>query len=237
MIDDKTRLDSLPYTALREAVVASIRAAILAGRLKPGQRVLEAELAEELGVSRAPVREAIRQLESEGLLVCKSHRGTHVARVSPQDAREIFSLRAALEGLAVLLVVQSGHPELFDQLEPWLEAMQASVDAGDMAGVIQADFQFHETLCRAAGHQRLLSIWLSMSVQIRALVSVNDLQYFKPQEIVSRHRALVEMMRALDAERAMRLLVKDILEAGEYTASSLATCPRGGIPCRPNAKK
>ena len=220
--EDKTTLDFLPYTALRDAAVVSIRDAILDGRLKPGQRVLEAEIAGELGVSRAPVREAIRQLESEGLLISRSHRGTYVTALSPRDAREIYSLRAALEALAVMLVVQSGRPEILDQLEELLRRMQAGVNADQMAHVVQTDFEFHETLCRASGNQRLVNIWLSMSVQIRALVSVNDLRYFKPQEIVPRHSSLVAAMRASDAERAMRLLVTDILEAGEHIATSLA---------------
>ncbi len=220
--EDKITLASLPYTALADAVVMSIREAILQRRLKPGQRVLEVEIAHELGVSRAPVREAIRQLESEGLLVSRSHRGTYVATVSAQDAREIFSLRAALEALAVMLVVRSGQSECLDELEELLDTMQAKVDANDLAGMVATDFQFHEALCRAAGHQRLLNIWLSMSVQIRALVSVNDLQYFRPQEIVSRHRAVMAAMFARDAEQAMRLLASDIIEAGEQTATSVA---------------
>ena len=219
---EKTTLNFLPYTALRDAAVVSIREAILEGRLKPGQRVLEVEIAEELGVSRAPVREAIRQLESEGLLVSRSHRGTHVTTLSPQDAKEIYSLRAALEALAVMLVVQSGQIEIVDQLEELLRQMQASVNADQMVRVVQTDFEFHETLCRASGNQRLYNIWRSMSVQIRALVSVNDLRHLKPQEIVPRHSNLVAAMRALDAERAMRLLVTDILEAGEHIATSLA---------------
>ena len=132
------------------------------------------------------------------------------------------ALRAALEALAVILVVQSGQSEILDQLEELLRSMQASVNADHMAGVVQTDFEFHETLCRACGNQRLVNIWLSMSVQIRALVSVNDLRYLKPQEIVPRHSSLVAAMRASDAERAMRLLVTDILEAGEYVATSLA---------------
>ena len=103
--------NTLPYKALRDAAVLRIREAILQGRLKPGQRILEADMAQELGISRAPIREAIRQLESEGLVVSRAHRGTYVTTLSSQDAREIFSLRAALEGLAIMLVAQSRNAE------------------------------------------------------------------------------------------------------------------------------
>jgi DNA-binding GntR family transcriptional regulator len=219
---NKAVADSLPYKALRDAAVLRIREAIVQGELKPGQRILEVEMAKKLGISRAPIREAIRQLESEGLVVSMAHRGTYVTMLSPQDAREIFSLRAALEGLAVMLVVQSKNTEIQSRLAKTVDEMQACVEAADSDGVIQADFRFHETLCRAANHQRLLDIWLSMSVQIRALLSITDLQYLKPHEIVPRHRDLLEVMRIADAERAMWLLTNDILKAGEHAAASLA---------------
>jgi DNA-binding GntR family transcriptional regulator len=217
----ETTSNALPYKALRDAAVLRIREAILQGKLKPGQRILEVEMAKELGISRAPVREAIRQLEHEGLVVSTAHRGTYVMALSPQDAKEIFSLRAALEGLAIMLVVQSRNAEVLDQLDKSVDEMQACVE-NDMEGVVQADFRFHEILCRAANHQRLLDIWSSMSVQIRALLSITDLQYLGPSEVVPRHRALLEAMRASEAERAMWLLINDILKAGEYAAASLA---------------
>jgi len=196
-----------------------IRESIVQGRLKPGQRILEVEMAKELGISRAPVREAIRQLKHEGLVVSTAHRGTYVMTLSSQDAKEIFSLRAALEGLAIMLVVQSRNTEVLDKS---VEAMQTCVNANDMEGVIQTDLRFHEILCRAANHQRLLDIWSSMSVQIRALLSITDLQYLGPSEVVPRHRVLLEAMRASEAERAMWLLINDILKVGEYAAASLA---------------
>jgi DNA-binding GntR family transcriptional regulator len=217
--------NALPYKALRDAAVLRIREAILQGKLKPGQRILEVEMAKELGISRAPVREAIRQLESEGLVVSRSHRGTYVTTLFSQDATEIFSLRAALEGLAIMLVAQSRNAEVLDQLDQSVDEMQACVEANDMEGVVQADFRFHEILCRAANHQRLLDIWSSMSVQIRALLSITDLQYLKPSEVVPRHRTLLEAMRASEAERAMWLLINDILKAGEYAAARLAASP------------
>jgi len=214
--------NSLPYKALRDAAVLRIREAILQGRLKPGQRILEVEMAKELGISRAPVREAIRQLGSEGLVVSMAHRGTYVTSLAPQDAREIFSLRAALEGLAIMLVVQSKNSEVLDRLSEAVDEMQACVEMEDSEGVVQADFRFHEILCRATNHQRLLDIWLSMSVQIRALLSITDLQYLKPHEVVPRHRTLLDVMRASEAERAMWLLTNDIIKAGDYAAASLA---------------
>src|SRR5688500_3082861 len=110
-------LRPLKTQVLRHDVADAIRSAIAGGVLKPGQRVLEVELAEELGVSRLPVREAIRQLEHEGLLVSQPHRGTFVAQVTPDDIREMFSLREALESLAARLVAARATPVEVEALQ------------------------------------------------------------------------------------------------------------------------
>lgn len=212
----------LPYTALRDAALLAIRKAIVEGRLSPGQRLFEVEIARELGTSRAPVREALRQLESEGLVTSHPHRGTYVTRLSQQDAREIFSLRAALEGLAVAAIVRDGNAAAMERLGQLLDEMRRRAEEGAASEIARLDFQFHETLCRAANNGRLIDIWLSMSVQIRALVSITDTQYLTPQELVHRHSAVLEAIRARRTERAKRLLIRDILEIGERVAESLA---------------
>ncbi len=214
--------DVLPYTALRDAVLIALRAAIVEGKLQPGERLLEAEIAREFGTSRAPLREAIRQLESEGLVVSAPHRGTFVTKLSGEDAREIYCLRAAVEGMAAILVVRSGRTEILDRLDQLLTEMKSCVASGEVERVIQADFRFHEILCQAAGNARLLGVWLSMRTQIRAFVSATSQRYLKPSELVRRHCVVLEAMRAGDAQRAQWLLTGDILEVGEHVAARLA---------------
>lgn len=215
--------DALPYTALRDAVLIALRNAIVEGKLKPGERLLETEIAREFGTSRAPLREAIRQLESEGLVVSAPHRGTFVTRLSEQDAREIYCLRAALEGMAAILVVNAGQASVFDRLDQLLAEMRSGVAAGEIERMIQADFQFHETLCEAAGNARLQNVWLSMRTQIRAFVSATSQRYLKPAEVVRRHCAVLDAMRAGDAPRAQWLLTNDILDVGEHVAARVAS--------------
>ena len=107
----------VPHKSLREAALAAIRQAISRGDLKPGQRLVESDVAEQMGISRAPVREALRQLETEGLVVSEPHRGTFVAEVSATDLWEIYTLRAAIERLAVRLVTEKASAEMLAQLQ------------------------------------------------------------------------------------------------------------------------
>ena len=221
MIERTFRL--LPYASLSQAALDSIRDAILTGKLKPGERILESRVAAELGISRAPVREAIRQLASEGLLVCFPHRGTFVAGFSAEDAKEVYSLRAVLEGLAASLVAQDPDKTTLAALEACVGTMQKRAETNDIAGLIEADMRFHETLCVASKHRRLIAVWHSMSTQIRAFVSLSNRQYLTPDNILARHRAVLKAMRDGQGEQARQLLSSDILEIGQYLGARLRT--------------
>jgi DNA-binding GntR family transcriptional regulator len=203
-----------------------MRDAIVDGRLKAGQRLSEVELAEELSMSRAPIREALRELEREGLVQSIPHRGTYVTQLSSKDAREIYSLRAATERLALTLAAGSGNPRLLRDLEECISEMEMSAKAGQIGAMVKADFSFHETLCRAANHKRLLDVWLGMRGQIRAFVSVAAMQYLSAADIVKRHELVLDALRAGDVERAARTLADDILQVGEYVASGLEQAER-----------
>jgi DNA-binding GntR family transcriptional regulator len=224
----ETSLRSLSYTSLRDAAYEAIRDAIVEQRIKAGQRLFETELAEKLGISRAPIREALRELEREGLVQSIPHRGTYVTSLSPQDAREIYSLRAAIEGLAITLAVRSGSKELVSDLERCIADMERSAKDGQLGVMVQADFSFHETLCRAADHKRLLDVWLGMRGQIRAFVSVTAMQYLSPTEIVESHGLVLDAVRKGDPLLASEILADDILQVGEYVAAGLEQAERRG---------
>lgn len=213
---------SLPYASLSDAALQCIREAILSGKLKPGQRILEGRIAAELGISRAPVREALRQLQSEGLLVSFPHRGTYVAQFSAQDAYEVYSLRAALEGLAASLVAEKPDARILAALRACVEAMREHAERGEVEKMIEADLRFHETLCHATGHSRLIAVWTSMSTQVRAFVSISARLYLTPQEIVARHQAVLQAIANGQAQNALHLLTSDIREVGQHVASGLA---------------
>jgi DNA-binding GntR family transcriptional regulator len=188
--------EQVPHRSLREAALSAIRQAILRGDLAPGQRLVESDIAEQLGVSRAPVREALRQLETEGLVVSAP-------------------LRAALESLAVRIVTEKASAETLAQLRQAVADMAGAAREGDLARLAALDMSFHEMLCRAAGHSRLLDIWLSMTAQIRAFIDLTNTLYLPADEVVRLHAEVVEHMEDGRAGEAERALARHILEVGE----------------------
>ncbi|MFZ5917508.1 MAG: GntR family transcriptional regulator [Chloroflexota bacterium] len=207
--------EEVPHKSLREAALAAIRQAILEGDLKPGQRLVESDIAEQMGISRAPVREAFRQLGTEGLIVSEPHRGTFVAELSTSDLWEIYTLRAALESLAVRLVTEKASPEILEQLQQTVEAMTQAAQEADLSRLAALDMHFHETLCRASGHSRLLSAWQSMTAQIRTFIDLTNTLYLPAEEVVGLHTEVVEYIRNGQAAEAGHTLASHILSVGQ----------------------
>ena len=158
------KLDS--YQPLREVVCESLREAIRKGVLKPGERIMEIKLAEELGVSRTPVREAIRKLELEGYVVMMPRRGTYVADMSIRDINEIFEIRTALESLSNSLAAEHITEDELEHLQRLLVIIGGYIkeyEEGDdheaaMEKIVETDIEFHDLLYHAARNNRLLGI-------------------------------------------------------------------------------
>lgn len=216
----------VPHRSLREAALSAIRQAILRGDLKPGQRLMESDIAEQMGMSRAPVREALCQLETEGLLVSEPHRGTFVAELSTTDLWEIYTLRAAIESLAVRIVTEMASAETLAQLQQAVADMVQAAREGDLARLAALDMSFHEMLCRASGHSRLLDAWLGMTVQIRTFIDLTHTLCLPADEVVSIHTEVVEHIQNGRAEEAGRTLARHILEAGECIETQQVLCSR-----------
>jgi DNA-binding GntR family transcriptional regulator len=210
-----------PFHALSDAALVTIREALTSGRLRPGERLLEEDVARQMGISRAPVREAFRQLELEGLIVSRPHRGTFVVTLTPADAREVYSLRAALEGHAAFSVCHSATDAELRELLDLARAMQAPAEANDLCGLVERDFRFHKRLCELTGQTRLMRMWDSISTQIRAFITMTQRMYLPLLEISRRHVAFAEALGRREAETARSLIVADITEVGEYVAAGL----------------
>lgn len=158
------KLDS--YQPLREVVCETLREAIISGVLRPGERLMEIQLAEELGVSRTPVREAIRKLELEGFVIMIPRRGTYVADLSIKDINEVFEVRSALDSLANGLAAERITEEELEQMERLLVQIGACVDNGNMEKIVELDGQFHDILYRASRNDRLVGIINNLREQL-----------------------------------------------------------------------
>lgn len=152
---------------LADEVADWLRESILQGSLAPGQHLLEEELAERLNVSRGPVRDAILQLEHEGLVLVRRHRGAFVARLSPEEAHQIHSLHLALERLAVERAVQkAGDADWLAMRQVIAEMARAEKENMSQREFVDLDMRFHDLVFRAAQHERLLDFWSKLRSQV-----------------------------------------------------------------------
>ncbi|ANZ41277.1 GntR family transcriptional regulator [Lentzea guizhouensis] len=196
------RLEPARRRGLSNEVADAIRAAIFDGRYAPGSPLREVELAEALEVSRGPVREALQQLEREGLVRTGWHRGATVTELSEQDVAELDSLRGALEVLAVRRVVDGGGDVA--AIEKAAETMERADTPHEM---VRLDIEFHDAVYAAANHSRLVHAWETIRSQVHLFlltrVGVSTDGYL--DLVRSEHRALVEALRAGDVDGALTL--------------------------------
>lgn len=180
------------YKPLREVVCETLRQAIRDGVFKPGERLMEVPLTEELGVSRTPVREAIRKLELEGFVVMIPHRGTYVADISLKDVTQVFEIRSALEELAAQLAAERITPDEIEFLERMLVEIGTFMEEKNMDKVVEADINFHEVLYKASRNERLVEIIHNLREQTLRFRTMSMNQPGRLVKTWEEHRLLVE---------------------------------------------
>ncbi|MBX3140673.1 MAG: GntR family transcriptional regulator [Trueperaceae bacterium] len=185
--------------------------AIVQGRVGPACHLAEQPIADTIGVSRISVRDAIRQLESAGLVSIYPHRGAFTVSFTPQDIEEIFSLRAALESLAIRLVAQAAKRTDIARLEDVIDEMAAVEARGDRYAGAQADAKFHGILMEVSGHGRAFASWKRMSAQITMAVYSAASYYDAIGNLAGRHVTIIEGLKSGDADRCERLIVEHII--------------------------
>lgn len=208
------KLDS--YQPLREVVCETLREAIRKGVLQPGERLMEIQLAEELGVSRTPVREAIRKLELEGYVVMMPRRGTYVASLSIRDINEVFEIRTSLDSLASGLAAERITAEELERLERLLVSIGEYIDQNDMEKIVETDTEFHDLLYQASRNARLVGIIFNLRDQLTRFRTISMGYPGRLQETLEEHRRLVEAIAQGDVELAQRAAEKH-MERSEHT--------------------
>jgi DNA-binding GntR family transcriptional regulator len=183
--------------------VEDLRALIFSGDLAAGTDHLESELAERLGMSRTPVREATRMLEAQGLLEVRPRRGVRILAISPADMREIYEVLTELESLAAFRAAKAGYgPEQLASLAGSLDEMEAALEAGDRERWAAADTVFHAELVRLAGNSRISAIVTNFNDQVRRARAVTLHMRPPPARSNADHRALYEAILRGDGEAA-----------------------------------
>lgn len=202
------------YKPLREIVFESLREAIINGHLEPGERMMEIQLADEMGVSRTPVREAIRKLELEGFVVMIPRKGAYVAGISLKDIADVFEIRAALESLAAALAAERITEEELEALERSLVKVGECTEANDLEALITVDTDFHDILYKASRNERLVQIVSNLREQIQRFRMTSLSQPGRMKDALEEHRKLVEALSERNIELA-RTLAREHIEYAE----------------------
>ena len=208
------KLDS--YKPLREVVYETLREAIRTGALPPGERLMEIQLAEEMGVSRTPVREAIRKLELERFVVMLPRRGTYVANLSLKDINEVFEIRAALDGLAAGLAAERITEEELELMERLLVEIAEHIEQRNNQKIVEADEAFHDILYRASRNERLVGIIYNLREQFTRFRSVSINYPGRLQNTLEEHRQLVEAIARREPDMAQQK-AREHIENAEQT--------------------
>jgi DNA-binding GntR family transcriptional regulator len=198
---------------VRDVLTGALRQAILSGRYRPGQRLVEDRLAEDFGVSRNPVREALRSLAAEGLVVLTARRGATVAALSPADAREMIEVRATLEGLNARHAARHRDPAVIALLSQVLRQGTAAAAAGALEALPDLNARFHDALA-AAGSNRVLGD-LMRSLRLRTGTVFAPLGAWRARETWEEHAAILKAVIAGDEALSALLAERHVMNAGD----------------------
>lgn len=198
------------YLPLRDVVFNTLRQAILRGELKPGERLMEIQLANKLGVSRTPIREAIRKLELEGLVLMIPRRGAEVAEITEKSLRDVLEVRGALEELAVKLACQKITDEQIAELRAVEKEFEQALNSGDVTVYAEADVKFHDVIYHATDNQRLIQLLFNLREQMYRY----RVEYLKREEahgtLLMEHKKIIETIANRDMDAAVDAVCQHI---------------------------
>ena len=198
------------YLPLRDVVFNTLRQAILRGELKPGERLMEIQLANKLGVSRTPIREAIRKLELEGLVLMIPRKGAEVADISEKSLRDVLEVREALEELAVQLACDKITKEEIEDLKKAAEDFKKILKSRDITEIAEADVRFHDIIFMATDNQKLVQLLNNLREQMYRF----RVEYLKNEEVhpqlIAEHEKIIEHIMERDKAKASAIVSEHI---------------------------
>ena len=211
------------YLPLRDVVFNTLRQAILRGELKPGERLMEIQLANKLGVSRTPIREAIRKLELEGLVLMIPRRGAEVAEITEKSLRDVLEVRRALEELSVKLACERITTEQIEELKVAAKEFERMLKSGDVTAYAEADVKFHDIIYYATDNQRLIALLYNLREQMYRY----RVEYLKRTEVheklLAEHQYIIEMLENRNQEEAIAAVCRHIDNQVEAVADTIRT--------------
>ncbi len=210
---------------LAEDVADRIREEILSGGFGQGERLVEAGIAQQLGVSRGPVREAFKLLRAEGLVKEEPHRGTFVVRLTSADVREIYDLRAAIEARAAKELAERARGGDMRTMRRLLDRLLLAAENGDVAVVSQADLAFHEGVCHLTGNRRLHEVFMRHVPVLRNLMKLDEYIYRTLDDVAGEHEPLMAALESGDPALAAARFEGHVERARDQVATYIDALP------------
>ena len=211
------------YLPLRDVVFNTLRQAILRGELKPGERLMEIQLANKLGVSRTPVREAIRKLELEGLVLMIPRKGAEVADISEKSLKDVLEVREALEELAARLACDKITKEGINRLKEAAQDFRSALKSNDITQMAEADVRFHDVICNATENQKLGQLLNNLREQMYRY----RIEYLKDQHVyeklLSEHEEIIRHIEKGEKDEAARVVSRHIENQAQAVTDVIRT--------------
>ncbi len=199
------------HKPLRELVYEELRLLIMTGKIKPGTRMMEIDLAESMGVSRTPVREAIRQLEKDGLVTIEPRKGAYVSDISPEDLDNMLVVREPLEGLATYLATQFMSDEEIEAVKIANDEYEKALTAGETEKLINADTHFHNLITQGSHNQYLIDILQELQEQVLRFRYIYFKSIKRAEDVVNEHRIILKALESRNADDAKKYSVEHII--------------------------
>lgn len=209
-MDNPFQVDMNEFLPLRDVVFNTLRKAILTGQLKPGERLMEVHLADKLGVSRTPIREAIRKLELEGLVIMIPRRGAEVARITEKSLRDVLEVRCALEELSVRLACERMSWEQFEKLRMANVKFAQVAEGEDITEIAKNDEAFHDIIYYSTDNDKLILLLN----QLREQMYRYRVEHIKIKErrslLIREHQEIIDALRERDSQTAVLVMRRHI---------------------------
>ncbi len=218
--------DKIEREPITQKVYEHIKRSILSGAVAPGTRLLEAEIAEQMGVSRSPVRETFRLLEADGLIETRANQGAFVRQLSSDDVREIYTARSLIEGYIAGLAAAKATVQDVEQLRRALKRVEEAALSEDYEATLDADLDLHRLIWEICGHKVLHGIVTRLEVQIRMFMAVQAPLFDNLWDSIEDHRAIVDAIAGGDGDRARSSMEQHITEAGMLAVAKLGQEPK-----------
>lgn len=215
----KLKMDS--YQPLRDVIFEALRKAIVTGDIKPGERLMEVSLAEQMGVSRTPVREAIRRLEAEGLVTMIPRKGTYVSELSVKDIMDVLEVRTVLDKLATDLAAKRIQPFQLKSLESVHKSYIACVEKEHMEGAVKKDVEFHDIIYAASGNPRLIAVATSLREHVYRFRVIYMRDNLVAENVLNEHQEILDALRSAQNDEASGLAEEHIRNQMESIIKSV----------------